>query len=92
VSRPDIATQVRFRKEAEVTKGADKLRADGFDGKVKVLTSCPSCLQGLSRYNDDADTSADYIVVEIARHLLGENWLPDYVQRANNGGIERVLV
>jgi FAD/FMN-containing dehydrogenase/Fe-S oxidoreductase len=92
VSRPDIATQVRFRKEAEVTKGADKLRADGFDGQVKVLTSCPSCLQGLSRYNDDADTSADYIVVEIARHLLGENWLPDYVQRANNGGIERVLV
>jgi Fe-S oxidoreductase len=92
VSRPDIATQVRFRKEAEVTKGADKLRADGFDGKVKVLTSCPSCLQGLSRYDDDADTSADYIVVEIARHLLGENWMPDYVERANNGGIERVLV
>jgi Fe-S oxidoreductase len=83
---------VRFRKEAEVSKGADKLRADGFEGQVKVLTSCPSCLQGLSRYNDDADTSADYIVVEIARHLLGENWLPEYVARANNGGIERVLV
>jgi Fe-S oxidoreductase len=92
VSRPDIATQVRFRKESEVSKGADKLRADGFEGQVKVLTSCPSCLQGLSRYNDDAGTTADYIVVEIARHLLGENWLPDYVERANNGGIERVLV
>jgi FAD/FMN-containing dehydrogenase/Fe-S oxidoreductase len=92
VSRPDIATQVRFRKEAEVEKGAGKLREDGFNGQVKVLTSCPSCLQGLSRYNDDADTTADYIVVEIARHLLGENWLPEYVQRANNGGIERVLV
>jgi hypothetical protein len=24
--------------------------------------------------------------------LLGENWLPDYVARANAGGIERVLV
>jgi Fe-S oxidoreductase len=92
ISRPDIATQVRFRKEAEVVKNADKLRADGFDGQVKVLTSCPSCLQGLSRYNDDAGTDADYIVVEIARNLLGENWLPEYVERANNGGIERVLV
>jgi Fe-S oxidoreductase len=92
VSRPDIATQVRFRKESEVEKGAGKLREDGFDGQVKVLTSCPSCLQGLSRYNDDAGTTADYIVVEIARHLLGENWLPEYVERANNGGIERVLV
>jgi hypothetical protein len=28
----------------------------------------------------------------MARHLLGENWLPDYVANANNGGIERVLV
>jgi FAD/FMN-containing dehydrogenase/Fe-S oxidoreductase len=92
VSRPDIATQVRFRKEDEMVKGADKLRQDGFDGDVKILTSCPSCLQGLSRYNDDSGTTADYIVVEIARHLLGENWLPDYVARANNGGIERVLV
>ncbi|WP_075794311.1 DUF3683 domain-containing protein [Massilia putida] len=92
VSRPDISTQVRFRKEQEMVKGADKLRADGFDGDVKILTSCPSCLQGLSRYNDDSGTTADYIVVEIARHLLGENWMPNYVANANNGGIERVLV
>ena len=42
--------------------------ADGFQGEVKVLTSCPSCLQGLERYDDDADTSADYVVIEIARH------------------------
>jgi Fe-S oxidoreductase len=92
VTRPDISTQVRFRKEEEMLKGVDKLRADGFKGEVKVLTSCPSCLQGLNRFNDDAGTDADYIVVEIARHLLGENWMPDYVNRANQGGIERVLV
>ena len=92
ITRPDISTQVRFRKEIEMSKGADKLRADGFTGDVKILTSCPSCLQGLSRYNEDSGTEADYIVVEIARHLLGENWLPEYVQRANDGGIERVLV
>jgi hypothetical protein len=28
----------------------------------------------------------------MAKYLLGENWLPEYVARANNGGIERVLV
>jgi FAD/FMN-containing dehydrogenase/Fe-S oxidoreductase len=91
-TRPDIATQVRFRKEEEMRKGASALRGDGFDGKVKVLTSCPSCLQGLSRFGDDAGTDADYIVVEIARRILGPDWLPDYVKAANNGGIERVLV
>ena len=40
----------------------------------------------------DAGTTADYIVVEMAKHLLGERWMADYVERANNGGIERVLV
>jgi FAD/FMN-containing dehydrogenase/Fe-S oxidoreductase len=92
VTRPDVATQVRFRKEIEMRKGAQQLRADGFKGDVKILTSCPSCLQGLKRYNDDANVDADYIVVEIARHVLGENWLPEYVRKANAGGIERVLV
>jgi FAD/FMN-containing dehydrogenase/Fe-S oxidoreductase len=91
-ARPDISTQVRFRKEQEMVSGADKLRADGFGGDVKILTSCPACLQGLTRYNDDSGTTADYIVVEMARHKLGENWLVDYVARANDGGIERVLV
>ncbi|KJK20908.1 FAD-linked oxidase [Burkholderiaceae bacterium 16] len=92
LSRPDVSTQIRFRKEEEMTKGADKLRTDGFVGDVKILTSCPSCLQGLSRYKEDATVTADYIVVEMARHLLGENWMPDYVAKANSGGIERVLV
>jgi len=92
ISRPDVSTQVRFRKQAEIEHGAARLRGDGFDGAVKVLTSCPSCLQGLKRYNDDADLDADYIVVEMARHLLGADWMADYVAKANAGGIERVLV
>jgi Fe-S oxidoreductase len=92
IGRPDIATQVRFRKQEEMEQGAGRLRADGFKGEVKVLTSCPSCLQGLSRYDEDSDTSADYIVVEMARHLLGADWMRDYVRQANAGGIERVLV
>jgi Fe-S oxidoreductase len=91
-SRPDISTQVRYRKEEEMRGGADALRADGFTGEVKILTSCPSCLQGLARYRDDANVDADYIVVEIARHVLGVNWMPEFVARANSGGIERVLV
>ena len=92
VTRPDVSTQVRFRKQQEIEKGANKLRGDGFKGQVKILTSCPSCLQGLSRYNEDSGTQADYIVVEMARHLLGEDWMAQYVKKANNGGIERVLL
>jgi Fe-S oxidoreductase len=92
VTRPDISTQVRFRKQIEMEKAANELRKDNFTGDVKVLTSCPSCLQGLSRFDADSDTTADYIVVEMAQKLLGKDWMQDYVAKANQGGIERVLV
>ncbi len=43
--------------------------------------------------NDDAaGLDADYIVVEVAKKLLGPDRLSEYVRRANTGGIERVLV
>ena len=98
VTRPDISTQVRFRKEEELRKDEAALRASGAVGEqdnIKILTSCPSCLQGLSRYGGDLQNGlleADYIVVEMARQILGENWMPEYVHAANSGGIERVLV
>ena len=92
VTRPDISTQVRFRKQIEMEKAANELRKDDFTGEVKVLTSCPSCLQGLTRFDADSDTTADYIVVEMAQKLLGHDWMQDYVAKANQGGIERVLV
>ncbi len=91
-SRADIATQVKFRKEEEIKKVANTLRADGFAGKVKILTACPACAQGLARYEEDAQTAVDYIVVELAKNKLGEKWIEDYVQKALNGGIERVLL
>jgi len=98
VTRPDISTQVRFRKEEELRRDVAALRAAGgapADGNVKILTSCPSCLQGLSRYGNDLDNGlleADYIVVEMAQRILGPDWMPRYVAEANAGGIERVLV
>ncbi|RVT82427.1 DUF3683 domain-containing protein [Inhella crocodyli] len=97
VTRPDISTQIRFRKEEELQKNADALKqlAPAAGQDVKILTSCPSCLQGLSRYGNDLQNGlleADYIVVEMARKILGDNWMPEYVAQANAGGIERVLV
>ncbi|NJD35898.1 MAG: FAD-binding oxidoreductase, partial [Betaproteobacteria bacterium] len=91
-SRPDVSTQIRFRKQQEIEAGAAELRKVGASDTVRILTSCPSCLQGLSRYVNDADISADYIVVEMAKAVLGPDWMADYIHAANNGGIERVLL
>jgi FAD/FMN-containing dehydrogenase/Fe-S oxidoreductase len=104
VTRPDISTQIRFRKEEELRKDETALRslvaegeggASPAKGNLKILTSCPSCLQGLSRYKGDLNNGlleADYIVVEMANQILGPDWMPRYIARANEGGIERVLV
>jgi hypothetical protein len=47
------------------------------------------------RYEGDLQNGlleADYIVIEMAKQILGENWMPEFVAQANQGGIERVLV
>jgi FAD/FMN-containing dehydrogenase/Fe-S oxidoreductase len=98
MNRPDVSTQVRFRKEEEIRLGESQLRASaaiGVKDNIKILTTCPACLQGLSRFGEDLKDGlleADYIVVEMARRILGDEWLAQYVRVANDGGIERVLV
>jgi FAD/FMN-containing dehydrogenase/Fe-S oxidoreductase len=92
ISRPDIATQVRFRKQEEIEKGIARLDALGESGRVKLLTTCPGCLQGLSRYRDEVAIEPDYVVTEVARHRLGEGWQERFLERVIRGGIERVLL
>jgi FAD/FMN-containing dehydrogenase/Fe-S oxidoreductase len=93
-SRPDIADQLRFRKQEELEKGMMQITGNTHnnDGKVKMLTSCPACQQGLSRYKDDTGIETDYIVVELCNTNLGENWQQEFIDKARSGGIERVLL
>lgn len=91
VSRPDIATQVKFRKQEEIQRNVSTLGGDPSQ-PVKILTSCPSCLQGLSRYEPTTGTEADYIVVELAQRMLGKDWMNKHVEQVNAGGVERVLL
>jgi len=94
VSRPDISTQLRYRKAEELREGIhaitgqDKVRA----GEVKLLTSCPACQQGLLRYTEDTGLESDYIVVELANKRLGDGWQKRFVEQAKAGGIERILL
>jgi FAD/FMN-containing dehydrogenase/Fe-S oxidoreductase len=94
VSRPDIASQVRYRKQEELHKGVRDLTGSphAIDGNVKLLTACPACQQGLSRYANDTGLETEYIVVELANHLLGEGWQQRFVEGARNGGVEQVLL
>jgi FAD/FMN-containing dehydrogenase/Fe-S oxidoreductase len=94
LSRPDIATQLRFRKQEQLAAGILSLTGESRAraGNVKLLTSCPSCQQGLARYADDTGLETDYIVVELANQLLGRDWETRFITRVRSGGIERVLL
>jgi Fe-S oxidoreductase len=93
-SRPDIANQVRFRKQEELTAGIQALtgRDRVEDGAVKLLTACPACQQGLGKYQDDTGLKTDYIVVELAERMLGNDWRERFIERVRTDGIERVLL
>ncbi|NOX08984.1 MAG: DUF3683 domain-containing protein [Gammaproteobacteria bacterium] len=92
VSRPDIASQVRFRKQQEIEAGMATLRSRDNSSNIKMLTSCPACQQGLSRYQDDNALEVDYVVVEMAEQILGSGWDKAFVERVKAGGIERILL
>lgn len=89
MNRPDIASQVKFRKQEELNKNTANIPADK---KGKLLTTCPACLQGLNRYRDDNNLKVDYIVIELAKYFWGDNWQEQYIKQVQNGGIEQILL
>ena len=93
-ARPDIADQLRYRKQEELQKGIVELTGSqsNKNGKVKMLTSSPASQQGLSRYQDDTGLETDYIVVELCKNNLGEDWQSTMLSRIKEKGIERVLL
>lgn len=92
-ARPDIASQLRFRKRESLLQGIRALTGlDRAQGRVKLLTSCPACQQGLAKYTDETGLTTSYIVTEIARLHLGPDWQRSFFERLREGGIERVLL
>ncbi len=92
-ARPDIANQLRFRKSAELSKGIVQLTGQQTaNNNVKLLTSCPACKQGLSRYSDETGLQTDYILTEIAEERLGKNWQSGFIEKLKKNGIEQILL
>jgi len=92
-TRPDIALQLHARKLEEIEISIDKINAiKPTKTATKCLTTCPACVQGLSRYEEETGVATDYIVVEMAEQIYGKDWLKQFNKKLNNGGIERVLL
>jgi len=83
VASPEIAGKIRARKEESLAMVAQ-------EGDT-ILTSCPSCLQGLSRLERSAKVEADYLVVELMRQRKGDDWQSQLEQNIKKSGVEWVL-
>jgi Fe-S oxidoreductase len=62
-----------FRKHEEMQQDADAILSQRVEAEVRILTSCPACLQALARYRDNVGVDADYIVGEMTKHQIGPN-------------------
>ena len=87
VARPDIAKQAKFRKELEIKK--DKATMVKTNKPVKMLTTCPACRQGLSRYQHATNIKPVYPIELIAEQQLGKNWKKEFIKSVR---IEKVLL
>ena len=101
VARPDISTQARFSKLEslqgnlnDIAKFSENKSASRRkkNGNIKLLTTCPSCIQGLSRYTPDTGIKPEYVAMELANELLGENWKSEFIKSAKKSGVEKVLL
>ncbi|MBF0453495.1 MAG: DUF3683 domain-containing protein [Magnetococcales bacterium] len=94
VARPDIASQVRYKKAAVLRDGVEGIVSGGATKKgqpVKMLTTCPSCFQGLSRYRHEVAIEPEFLAVELIKKQFGSDWRKQFEERISQGGIERIL-
>ena len=87
-SRPDIASQLRYRKAEDLKEGMAALG----DGEKRILTTCPACQQGLLKYQEETGLKTDYIVMEIANQRLGSGWQQAFIEKLKAHGVEKVLL
>ena len=91
LGRPDIAKQVKFSKEIQIKQGLQQLiqKPKADKDEVIMLTTCPSCRQGLACYQENTGVKSLYPIEVIAQELLGRNWQTDFIEQAK---IEQVLL
>jgi FAD/FMN-containing dehydrogenase/Fe-S oxidoreductase len=94
VARPDISTQARFSKLESLQANIEQLTGNQKikNENVKLLTTCPSCIQGLSRYTPETGVEPEYVATELANKLLGADWKQTFIQSVKDNGVEKVLL
>jgi FAD/FMN-containing dehydrogenase/Fe-S oxidoreductase len=84
LSTPDISNTLRERK-------ANAVNYLSGCGRTTLLTTCPSCRQGLSRIHN-RNYEVDTLTVYLAEKFLGHGWKKRFITDIRNGGYEKILL
>jgi hypothetical protein len=58
---------------------------------VTVLTTCPSCVQGLCKIQDTIKVTGKSLVVYIAEQCLGKEWKEQFLKEIKTQGFDRYI-
>ena len=84
LSRPDISNVLRKRKEQNIS--GLKIKPE-----FEILTTCPSCVMGLSKLNSNYKVTGKSLVVYNAEHFLGKDWQKKFIRSLKKNGVEKIL-
>ena len=88
IARPDIAKATKATKQQSIINDLQTMDLTNQED-IQILTTCPACVQGLSRYEDTTGVTAIYPIEIIAKETLGDNWQQDFIDGVN---FEKVLL
>jgi len=86
LSTPLISNSLRKRKQANTAQIT-------AENRITVLTTCPSCVQGLSRITDSPHINGMHLTVYLAEKALGTPWKKDFIAHVKkNHSVEEILL
>ncbi len=87
LSTPHISNSLRERKQNNF------ISLLGKRDNVTILTTCPMCVNGLSKINGKLSVNGKAMSVYLAETFLGKNWKKDFIRSVTkNDGIERIIL
>lgn len=84
LSRPDISNTLRDRKSENIDKSINEKH-------IEVLTTCPSCVMGLTKLDGNTKVTGKSLAVYNAEQFLGKDWKKDFIKKVKQNGIEKIL-
>ncbi|MCX7678646.1 MAG: FAD-binding oxidoreductase, partial [Spirochaetes bacterium] len=85
LSTPELSNSLRLRKEIDIKS----LR---IKDKALLLTTCPSCVQGLSRLEGRVPMKVKSLVEYIAERHLGKEWRKNFLKEIKRDGFEGMML